>query len=237
MASDIGVGDIEAPFLLVDPGDGTTNATLQVTAPDGTQTSLGVTPQPPQDGRVRLNAAPVTYTQPGRWVLVWTVTGTGAGAETVEVYAVKTPLSEGFPDWTPGRSRVANYVPLRTLPRDVETLENTFNSETLPTGVQVDRLIADAVSRILARTGDIAPSLHEFASTVAAVLAAAAVERGYPAKPEEPSLQRARDLEAQGLQMLDQLAVANQRPDDPGTALQPLWSFPQPVAWGDENFI
>jgi len=237
VSSDIGVGDIEIPTLLVDPGDATTAGTLTVTAPDGTQVSPSVTPDPPDSGRVRLVAEPVTYGQPGRWTLNWAVTGTGASAETVEVYVTKTPLSDSFPVWTPGRTRVANYVPLRTLARDAETFQNTFNSETQPNGVQVDRLIADAVSRILAHTGEIAPTLHEFASTVAAILAAAAVERGYAARPEEHSLQRARDLEAQGLRMLSQLVEANQRPDQPGAALPPLWSFPPPVPWGDENFL
>jgi phage protein D len=133
---------------------------------------------------------------------------------------------------------VAAYVPGRTLARDVETHEETFNSQTLPSGVQADRLIADAVRWVLARTGEVDTSLHEYAASVAAVRAAMYVERGYPAtKSEEQSLARARDLERQADAMLDSLVFANRTPDTQGNALVPLWSMPPPVAWGDENFI
>lgn len=238
MASDVGVGDIEQPHLDVQPGDATTAGTLQVIAPpDGTDQAPAATPGAPVDGVVRLTAAPVTYDAPGLWVLHWVVTGTGASQEDEEVYVVPAPTAGG-PTWRPGRSRVANYVPNRTLGRDVETHALTFDSTTLPTGVVVDRLIADAVATILARTGDVDTSLDEAAGACAAVMAACAVERGYPALSQERSLTRAQDLCKQARQMLDDLVVANQRPDDPGSvgALSPVYSFPASVPWGDTNF-
>lgn len=240
MASDVGLGDIEIHYLDVQPADGTTDGTLAVTAPpDGTDQEPNVTAGTPTSGVVRLTAAAVTYDAPGLWVLHWAVTGMGASTEDVEVYVVASPVAGG-PTWTPGRSRVANYVPGRTLSRDVETHELTFSSTTLPTGVVCDRLIADAVATILARTGEIDDTLHAAASATAAVLAACAVERGYPARSEEQSLVRARDLCQQGQRMLDDLVRANQQPEDPGaggTNLLPLYSFPAPVLWGDESFL
>lgn len=239
MASDAGVGDIEVPWLDVQPGDGTTNGTLTVTAPEGgTDQNPTVTPGAPVEGVVRLTAAAVTYDAAGRWVLHWEVTGTGAGTEDVEVFIVASPVAGG-PTWTPGRSRVANYVPLRTLERDVETHDWTFTANTSPPGITVDRLIADAVATIQARTGDVAAGLSDAASVVAAKLAACAVERGFPAQQSEQSLQRARDICQDAAKSLDDLVVANRKPDDPGNAnaLLPLYSFPQPVSWGDESFI
>lgn len=239
MATDVGLGDVEVPQLEVQPGDGTTFATLTVTAPDGTETEPSVVAGTPSGGVVTLTAEAVTYDQAGWWVLHWEVTGTGASAEDVRVFVVESPVAGG-PTWTPGRSRVANYVPLRTLPRDIETHQSTFDSTTMPSGVVVDRLIADAVSTIQARTGDIADSLFDAASVVAAKLAACAVERGFPAQQTEQSLQRARDICQDAAKSLDDLVRANQQPDDPGaggTNLLPLYAFPAPVPWGDELIL
>jgi hypothetical protein len=240
VASDVGVGDIEVPFLDVQPGDGTTEGTLAVTAPEGgTDATPDVTAGTPTDGVVRLTAAAVTYDAPGRWVLHWQVTGTGASAEDVEVYVVASPVAGG-PTWVPGRSRVANYLFGRTLARDVETHLYTWDSTTMPTGVQADRLIADAVATVQARTGEIDEGLYDAAAACCAVLAACAIERAYPARSEEQSLARARDLCQQGQQMLGDLVKANQQPDDPGaggTNLLPLYAFPAPPAWGDETFL
>lgn len=236
--SDLVLGDVEAPTLAVSPYDGTTDTTLTVTAPDGTETTPATTAEDdtPEAGTQTWTAGLVTYDQAGRWVLHWTITGTGAGAEYQQVYVVASPTAGG-PTWTPGRSRVANYVPGRTLARDAETHELTFNSKTLPNGVQVDQLIADAVAQIRARTGDVDASLHDAASVVASKLAACAVERGYPAEQEEQSLRRARDICDEADRMLDDLVESNKRPDDPGGAQLPLYSFPSAVTWGDENFI
>ena len=245
MASDVSIGDIETPYLDVDPGDATTAGTLMVTAPDGTTTTPAVTPGTPADGTVRLTAAAVTYTQPGRWVLNWTVTGVGAGAESATVFVVPQPTAGG-PTWLPGRSRVASYVPSRTLSTtpgpDGEVHELTFNSTTRPTGVMVDRLIADAAARVAARVGTVHDTLHGAASVVVAILAAVAVERGWPDDEDTTqSLQRANDLERQAGLLLDELATANESagepPVSPGANLLPRWSFPSAVPWGDDLFL
>lgn len=242
MASDLGVGDIETAYLDVTPGDGTTAGTLTVTDPDGNDSTPGVTAGAPAGGTVRLTSAAITYDQPGRWLLHWDVTGTGAGAEDVEVYLVTSPVAGG-PTWLPGRSRVANHIPNRTLARNPGTYtasgddyQLTFDSTTRPSGVQVDRLIADAGNWIATVIPDLAEANYDAASTCAAVWAAAAVERGWP--NDDTSLPRARDLQALAEQMRADLVRANTAttgtdPADPGSVLLPVWSFPSEVPWGD----
>lgn len=238
MASDVGIGDIEVPTLTVTPGDATTAGTLTVTAPDATETEPAVTAGAPSGGSVVLAGEAVTYDQAGRWVLTWTVTGAGAGAETVEVYVVASPTAGG-PTWLPGRSRVANYVPGRTLSVAADTHELTFSSTTRPSGVQIDRLIADAAAWVLAATGDVDDSLHDTASVVAALRAAAAVERGYPEQDQvDAALRRADALDRSAERMRTDLVAANTaivgtNPTSPAAGLLPIYSFPDPVAHGD----
>src|SRR5690606_41301848 len=77
------VGDLVTAQLVVSPYDGTTQAALAVTAPDGTVTTPVVSTG---DGGQTWTAPP-TYTAAGIWRLSWTVTGTGAsvGAALVSV--------------------------------------------------------------------------------------------------------------------------------------------------------
>ncbi len=238
MATDLGTGDVEQPYLDVNPGDGTTAGVLTVTDPAGEDTTPAVTAGAPSGGVVRLTAAAITYDQPGRWLLHWDVTGTGAGAEDVEVYVVASPVAGG-PTWTPGRSRVANYVPLRTLSIASDTHQFTFDSTTRPTGVAVDRLIADAVLWVTTATGEVDDTLSEVGSVVAALRAAAAVERGYPEQDQvDAALRRADALDARAEAMRTDLVRANQaatggNPADPASGLLPVYSFPAPVAHGD----
>lgn len=241
MASDVSVGDIEVPYLDVDPGDGTTDGTLTVTAPDGAEAEVAVVAGTPSGGVVRLTAADgVTFDQPGRWVLHWDVTGKGASAEDVEVFVTSAPTAGG-PTWTPGRSRVANYVPGRTLSTAADTHEFTFSSTTRPTGTAVDRLIADAVAWVTTAAGDVDESLHDTAAVAAALRAAAAVELGYPEQDQvEAALRRADALDAQANSMRADLVAANtattgSNPNSPTSTVRPYWQFPAPAAHGDRN--
>lgn len=81
------VGDHGLQRLTVDPFDGTTAATLAVTAPDGTVTTPGASTV---DGGATWTA-PLTYTAAGVWRLAWTVTGTGSGVEHQLVSVAPTP--------------------------------------------------------------------------------------------------------------------------------------------------
>lgn len=242
MATDVGVGDIETPTLDVTPADGTTDGTLTVTAPDGTETTPAVTAGAPADGTVTLTAAAVTYDQAGRWVLHWDVTGTGAGAEDQVVYVVASPTAGG-PTWTPGRSRVANYLPGRTLVASQNggnTYVRSFDSTTNPPGVVVDRLIADAVAWVTTAAGTIDETLYESAATAAAMYAASNVELGYPDREvsvKQSGINLSEELLRRATLLRDDLVRANASagaiPVDAASQLLPVYSFPDPPAWGD----
>jgi hypothetical protein len=81
------VGDIAVPTLTVDPFDGTTDATVVVTAPDGTTS----TPAPASTNGGQTWTVQVPVTQAGIWYVTWTVTGTGAGVETDELVVEPVP--------------------------------------------------------------------------------------------------------------------------------------------------
>lgn len=241
MATDVGVGDSELGTLLVSPADGTTEVTLTAEAPDGTSTPIVMTggvlePIEGSSDQQQLWTAttPVTYDQAGRWVLHYEVTGTGEGAEDLEVYVVASPVAGG-PTWAPGRSRVADYVPWRTLTvaqstglESEDTYQGSFSTTTRPPGDAVDRLIGNAVSRVLTRVGTLDATLHDAARAVAAVLAAAWIERGWP--EGDDSLQRATDLEKQGETLLTELVQANEAATGEGEygfdEVAALYSFP-----------
>jgi len=85
----LGIGDVDIPQLTVTPYDGTTAATLAVLAPDGTTTHPATTTA---DGGHTWTGVSVILNQAGWWVYLWTVSGTGAGAEPQQVYVAANPL-------------------------------------------------------------------------------------------------------------------------------------------------
>jgi hypothetical protein len=244
VASDIGLGDSEVPYVDVSPADLTTAATLTVTAPDGTVTPTAATVgdlveipgTSPTEYTQRWTAvSPVTYSAAGRWVLHWDVAGTGEGAEDLEVFVVPSPVAGG-PTWWPGRSRVAAYIPHRTLQRSVsntigsqDEYEMTFGSQTIPTGIVCDRLIADGAAWVTALVTPLATTSEPLASLLCALHAAIAIERSWP--DDDQSLQRANDMEKQLNTMLAQLIAANGVSTSTGDygldiAPAPAYSFP-----------
>lgn len=243
VASDIGSGDSELVFLDVAPADGTTGVTLTVDPPTGSPYDVVMTPgalEPIEDSadftQRWTSAEPVAYDEPGRWVLHYEVTGTGEGAEDLEVYVVASPVAGG-PTWLPGRSRVAAYVPHRTLARSVtsttesaDSYQFTFDSTTIPSGVVVDRLITDGADWVSAIVAPMNVKSQPLAALVCALWAAIAVERSWP--DSDTSLQRANDMEKQLNTMLAQLKAANAAnnqtdgTDSVPPALAPRWSFP-----------
>lgn len=251
MSTDVGVGDAELPHLDVTPAHGDTVAVLTVYPPGADSftvpTSGGdleeVPGTTPTEYTQRWTATePVIYTAPGRWVLHWAVTGTGEGAEPYEVYVVEPPTAGG-PTWTPGRSRVANYLPHRTLVRDIATtigsqdrLLMSWDSTTTPTGVQVDRLIADGVAYVSSRLSPVHATSEAAAAVLACLYCAAMIERSWP--HDDQSLQRANDLERRLDLMLADLAEANNAAngtDDHGLEIAPAyWSFPAADARYDD---
>lgn len=86
------VGDIAVFTLAVDPFDGTTDASVVVRAPDGTESPA--TPTPTGGGATWSVQVPLTAA--GTWYVGWTVTGTGAGTQwdTAEADPVPPPSDE-----------------------------------------------------------------------------------------------------------------------------------------------
>lgn len=224
MSTDVGVGDAETVFIDVAPADVDTAVTLTVHAPDGTSTPVTVTGgdleeiagSSPTAYTQRWTAdTAVVYDQAGRWVLHWSVTGTGEGAEDLEVSVVASPVAGG-PTWWPGISRVAAYVPHRTLVRSATTSIGsadeyawTFDATTTPPATTVSRLIADGAAWVTALVTPMHTSSEPLAGLLAALWAAIFIERSWP--QDDQALPRANDMERQLNTMLAQLIAANDK--------------------------
>jgi hypothetical protein len=243
--------------LTVAPADITTAVALTVTAPDGTETTVTMVggdlveipdTSPTEYSQVWTADTPVVYDAAGKWLLHYAVTGTGEGAEDLPVYVVSSPVAGG-PTWTPGRSRVAAYVAHRTLEYSLETTGDgedawaqTFTSTTRPSGVQVDRLIADGVDWVSSRVYPLNTRSEGMAAWVAAYWAAIAVERQFPDNPTE-ALQRANDMERQLNSMLTGLIESNQTANDLDSGATDygidiaVWAFPPAdCRWDSANY-
>jgi hypothetical protein len=243
MTTDLGVGDVEVAFVDVAPSDTDTVGVLTVRPPSPatsfTITATAAAPvavpntSPVEYSRRLYADQPITYNAPGLWVLHWDITGTGESSEDFEVYVVASPTAGG-PTWLPGRSRVANYVTHRTLARNPAAIRNsqsslalTFDSTTTPTGLQVDRLIADGGAWVAMRAAPLAATLYDAAAVVVALYCAAAIERQF--KADEQSLQRANDMEKRMDSLMQDLVDANNATGgtgDYGLEVAPAWSFP-----------
>lgn len=241
MATDLGVGDTELPFLDVAPAAGDTVVTLAVNPPSGTPYDITMSAGPlvaipdtsPTEYTCRFTAAtPVAYDQAGRWVLHYEVTGTGEGAEDFEQFVVASPVAGG-PTWIPGRSRVAAYVPHRTLVRSTATTVTsadayawTFDSTTTPPGTTVDRLIMDGVAWVTAQVTPMHANSEPVAALLSALWAAIFIERAW--QHDDSSLQRALDMERQLNSMLAGLVKSNDDANDGDYGLDAaaIWSFP-----------
>lgn len=254
MTSDLGVGDAETPYVDVAPADTDTAVTLTVNPPSGTpyavtMTGGTLTPIPGSDPAAssqRWTAdTPVTYSVPGRWVLHFDVDGTGEAVEDLEVYVASSPVAGG-PTWLPGRSKVANYVPHRTLVRSLASTVGsqdgyafTFDSTTTPPAISVDALIVDAAAWIGGRVPNLTSTHHELARAACALLVGAWIERSWP--NDDQSLQRANDMEKRVDVLLADLVAASNASagtDDFGLEIvSPAFSFPAAdPRWDDARY-
>lgn len=146
------------------------------------------------------------------------------------------------PSWAPTPEQVADFVPGRTLVGAVDGYGQpraTFDDSTHPTGAQVLRLIDRAVSWVQTAAGDIPtdkPVLLAAATSTAACWTAGMVELSYPDNSRD--LNTAQVLLDQAATMRKDLVNAIQvqtgtDPDSPASTLLPVYSFPDPVPWGD----
>lgn len=147
------------------------------------------------------------------------------------------PPPPGAVLWAPTLAQVADYIPTRTLdataPGSAVYL-GTFTPDTTPTEVQAGRLIDQAVATVSAAAGTVDASLYLLATTVAALRAAASIERAYPVR--DADINTADQLDKRADAELARLLAANGAAGatEPGVVM-PLWSFPDPPAWADIN--
>lgn len=159
------------------------------------------------------------------------------------------PAAPDVPDWAPTRNQVADYIPHRTLIRDVSSIVDSedeylfdWDATTTPPSTAVDRLIAHGVAWVSARVSPMAEVSYGAASIVACLYAAAAIERGWP--NDDSSLERANDLEKRMDVLLTGLIASNAEantpdPGDPDYGLDiafPVWSFPPANPRYDSSF-
>lgn len=229
------VGDKRRPELTVtdedgNAGDGTTVATLTVTAPGGTPTAVPVTNL---DGGTNWVATqPYTFTgAAGRWIERWDVTGRGADLLYTVVLVHPAPTAGGQ-TWIPTREQVAAIIPRRTHVGSTTgwgTTQETFSDVTTPTARTVDVLISQAARWVEALTGPIIQaSIEQSATDAAAMYTAALILLQWPDGDGDRDI--AKTLLAQAIDMRKLVAAANVA--DTGTdpvapvAVMPVWSFP-----------
>ena len=143
--------------------------------------------------------------------------------------------------WAPTPEQVADFVPGRTLVGAVDGYGqpvNTFTDQTHPTGTQVLRLIDRATSWVGTAAGAIPDNtaLQAAATSAAACWTAGMVELAYP--DNQRDLNTAQTLLDQADRMRRDLITAIEvttgtDPDTPAAQVPVLYSFPDPVPWGD----
>lgn len=227
--------------------DGTTVVTVDVLRPDGTaildpviSAFENVDEKVAQFYATDTGAAGATTVDAaGDWVVIWYVTGTGASVSP-KVYNVRElPATATRPTWAPFLSNVADYVSWMTV--DITTPGGevplgTFNGNTSPTDEQAHRLLDAAVSYVgAALGGTVAVSVYPIARAVAAIRAAAAIARSFARSAEDRAAADALDRRASADLLV--LIQANADVGAPGStgADVPVWGFPEPVAWGDDD--
>lgn len=162
------VGDTDTVTLLVSGFDGTTEATLRVTLPDGT-TSNPVTST--SDGG-NTWTAPVTYTLAGVWSFKWTVTGAGAQVDYQQagvapdptytdpnqrVYATTTDLANWLMEAPPVIARKSLVNASRALDTALMTAVYPTSDDGYPTDTAHRQAMRDACCAIVEwwmETGD-----------------------------------------------------------------------------------
>lgn len=213
----------------------TTSVTLVTTAPDGAESgslAMAETDVGTWDYDAPAGAAGVHV---WRAVAAGPVTGEHAGWWVTR--ARRTP----GPDWTPELDAVADWIPARTLSTintpGMEDYLGTFTDTTTPTDEQVSRQVINAVAYVRSKCGaTIDPDLNDDARAAAAIIAAAYVELSYPTRAGD--LNTYDRLWAQAVELVGALADSNAAATGGSTTLDatvmPVYSYPDPVPWGDE---
>jgi len=138
--------------------------------------------------------------------------------------------------WAPSLAQVGAKIPTRTrddtIPPPEDTPLATWTDRTMPTKDMVQPLIDGAVTTIRHAVASIPTELEGLATEAAAWRAAADIELAWPER--DADLREVYDrLNARATLALQELIDAC---DDQGTGADggtPVWSFPDPVSWGD----
>jgi len=218
------VGDYVPLNLFIPNGDGSTTVTATYSYTGGGGGT--VTPAPvTSDGGMTWTAS-VQVTSVGTWTVEWSIAGSGAGVEPFTFYVDNLPPVP----WAPSLRDVADLIPARTVPLDTATdnPHNTFDTNTVPSGEQVARIIQTAVRWVVGKTGTMPVEVYGQAGDVAALRAAGLVELGYPVREGDVSI--ADTLLRQADSALVELVatVSAQGDADPSLTLMPVGYFPQP---------
>lgn len=238
------VGDLITSrlHLGVDP-DVTTQVTWTVTRPDGVVLS-GLNASA-FDGQVKTlqwyatddgQAATSVEHSSGDWLVIWKVTGTGAGVSPKIYPVTPLPSQHGWVAWSPFLSEVADYVPWTTLSMSIpgaDTFYGTWRSDTYPTDEQASRIIGRVARPITEHWADLPSATYELARSYVALRAAADIARAYPRTPGDTAT--ADSLAAQADAMWVRLSTtADDATTNPAaTGGKPIFAFPEPVTWGD----
>lgn len=225
--SDYDVGDVAATYVTVrDTSDALVDATVAHTyrSPDLVEHAGTVV----HDGLGKYHAD-IPITAAGVWQWHFTITGAVQGEEYGSLVA--TPAWSGPMPWVPSLREIGTYVPTRTVPVNLPGSAaplGTFDTTTVPNDEAVTQLAKSAASWVRSRAGEIDPTLYDYATSVAAIRAAAFVELAYPIRDAEVNVyaalfEQAR-LALEGL--IDANASAGETP--PGQGLLPAYSFPDP---------
>jgi len=146
--------------------------------------------------------------------------------------------------WAPGLTDVARHVPRRT--RDTKTpgsdrLLMTFSSATTPSDANVQQMIDDTLSAIVAQLGELpagaaeSPEVSDLARQAVEWQVAADIEIAYPNRDQD--VQTAAALTARARLAFTALVAAISAAQGSGydAAIFPQWGFPTPPAYGDTS--
>ena len=238
------VGDlITSKLKLGITPDGTSIASVVVKRPDGTIIAgLNTSAWVGDEKTVQWYAtdtgleAAGTDEADGDWLVVWTVTGTGASVSAKVYPVMPLPGTRTRPDWAPFLSDVADYVPyltVDTVTPGSQTYLGTFTGLTSPTDEQARRHVDAALSIVGAGFSTLATAeLKRMARTVTAMFAAVTLARAF--SRDATNLAAADALERQATLALKTLQGAV---DDSGAdtlSAVPVLYAPLPVAHGDD---
>lgn len=211
--------------------------TATATTPAGVVAPVVITH--PSVGRY-LGAIPTDSGTAGVWRWTWTATGAVEDVTDGATYVAARGLA--LP-WEPSPPTVAALVPTRTLNQQPlsatdPTYTGTFTDSTIPTTVQVDVLIGQALAWVTGSVGTVLPAFYGLAEAAAAMRTAGLVLTAWPLEEPGAPADTAQRWFDQADAALKQLAAANGAAGGTGPGESPSASlgsycFPDPPTYAE----